>query len=190
VFVLTIVLALLLAILTLCFGATGLQRLLAHEFSWPWAPPLAALCQVVAVWVPELRQAALLATVGCIAAFCYANRRQAGLLIAGCGAGLNMLVMFANGGLMPVAPDQVLQAHGVAVRAGEQIVRSKNIALHDEQAVLAFLGDRIVLPGLHHVAIWSVGDFILIAGVALFLFTTMRGSRYAALRNATPNAAS
>ncbi|NJM07539.1 DUF5317 domain-containing protein [Candidatus Gracilibacteria bacterium] len=183
-FVLTIVLALLLAGFTLRFGTTGLQRLLDHRFAWAWAPPLAALAQVVGVCVPALRQPALLTTIALLMAFCYANRAQRGLLIAGCGAALNMIVMFANGGLMPVSPDQVLASHGVPVVAGVQVPLSKNIALYDDQAVLAFLGDRIVLPGLHHVAIWSLGDFVLIAGVTLFLFSTMRGSHHATLRSA------
>lgn len=184
-FVLTITLALLLGALTLRFGSAGLQRLMAHSFNWAWAPPLAALAQVVTVCVPMLRQPALLATAALIAAFCYANRAQWGLVVAGLGALLNMTVMFANGGLMPVAPAQVLRSHGLNVTAGEQIVLTKNIALHDEQAVLAFLGDRIVLPGLQHVAIWSFGDVVLIAGVTIFLFSIMRGSGNALLRPAS-----
>jgi len=158
---------------------------MVQRLVWWWAAPMAAAAQALGIFSQLLRPAAMSITLVLIAGFCITNRRHLGLLIAGVGAALNLLAMLANGGLMPVAPELVLQAHGVVVGAGQAVLFSKNVALSDDQALLALLGDRFLLPGpLQHLAIWSLGDFILIAGVALFLYTVMRGTAHDELRSA------
>lgn len=185
--VLTLVLTVILGGYSICFGAESLRRLTAQRLSWWWAAPLAAAVQALGIFGSQFRPAASGIALVLIAGFCVANWRHLGLLIAGIGAALNLVAMLANGGQMPVAPELVLQSHGFAAVEGQPVLFSKNIALGDDQAMFALLGDRFLLPGpLQHLAIWSLGDFILIAGVALYLYTVMRGTAtYDELRSAT-----
>lgn len=181
---LTLTLAVLMIGLVARYGRAGLRRLAQVQLRAGWLPVLAVGAQLIAVLVEPLRWPALVATAVLIAAFCLANRRL-GLLIAGAGAALNLLAMAANGGLMPIDPGLLERTYGVAVVADTQVGLSKNIARSDAEAPLAMLGDRFVLPGpLQSLAIWSIGDAILIGGVALTLHTIMRGRPHGGLRSA------
>ncbi len=90
-------------------------------------------------WLPSL---ALLPALW----FVWLNRRYAGLWLLAVGAGLNLLVMISNGGLMPIAPTS-LHALGPSAphgAVGTALALSKDRVLGDNVAHLAILDDRLI----------------------------------------------
>ena len=85
--------------------------------------------------------------------FLWANRRIPGLPLIGIGAGMNLLAILANGGVMPAAPAAPAAA-GLPVHVS---VFSNSVVVSG--ARLAFLGDVFAIPAswpLHNV--FSAGD--------------------------------
>lgn len=139
---------------------------------WPW---LGAGLVLQVAWVQLLSQAnatpALLRWMPALALlpalrFLWLNRGYRGLWVVAAGAGLNLLVMACNGGLMPIAPGKLHAQPIPAARAGTALALSKDRVLDDASAHLALLDDRLVLvvAGLHIAC--SLGD-ILVAGGCL-----------------------
>lgn len=103
-----------------------------------------------------------------ILVFILLNRRNRLLVIMGIGILLNALVIFANGGVMPVSI-KAMQAYGLNID-----VSSKGMyrAL-DNSTRLAFLGD--VIPGkfiIHF--IFSLGDIITAVGMMMYIIWGMK----------------
>lgn len=100
--------------------------------------------------------------------FAYANRKNKWLLLLGVGAILNAIVIFANGGVMPVNPDIVKSFgyHGDVALQGLYNLADGNTKLY-------FLADIIPIkypkPGIA-----SIGDITEILGVAIFIITEMK----------------
>jgi hypothetical protein len=113
-------------------------------------------------WLPSL---ALLAALR----FLWLNRQYRGLWLLALGAGLNLLVMAGNGGLMPISPPVVHALGGTHGAAGAALGFTKDRLLADGMARLAFLDDRLVwgVAGLHIAA--SLGDLLVTAGCLLTL---------------------
>jgi Family of unknown function (DUF5317) len=102
--------------------------------------------------------------------FLIANRHVRGLAVVALGAGLNVLAIAANGGVMP-ADAGALRIAGLAERAG---FNNSALLAHPH---LAFLGDVIPIPGPWPIGnVLSVGDLIIFAGAFLVLHLTC-GSR-------------
>ena len=60
---------------------------------------------------------------------------------------------------------------------GTSLLVSKGSVLNDDVASLAWLGDRLLLPGpLARLAAWSIGDVLLLVGVGRLLWHTMKGT--------------
>lgn len=103
--------------------------------------------------------------------FTYANRRNKWLLLLGIGAMLNAVVIFANGGVMPVRQEivKVFGYHGDVAMQGLYKLTDKNTKLY-------FLADIIPIrfpkPGIA-----SIGDITEILGMALFIITEMKNKR-------------
>lgn len=95
-----------------------------------------------------------------------ANRSLAGMLVVGFGLMLNALVIGANGGLMPQAPETHYVKHaGQTILTGQRVPRSKDVSLPREQTRLWWLSDILVTPrGLPVQAVLSLGDLVLAAG--------------------------
>lgn len=101
------------------------------------------------------------------------NRHLPGAKMFALGIGLNILVMGANGGWMPVTPETYAFIHperNIGLQAKPP--SSKNIILTRPDTHLWLLSDiiRIKLPW-RNTAI-SIGDALLIAGAAQFIFQT------------------
>jgi hypothetical protein len=96
-----------------------------------------------------------------------ANRRLRGMPIVALGAGLNLLVIVANGGFMPA--DRAAYAQlGMTI---EGYANTRFIA----DPVLGVLGDWIPLPAwLPGSNVISIGDVVIGVGMALVLATAMR----------------
>ena len=88
---------------------------------------------------------------------------------------LNFLVIFANGGFMPISPDtlkKLLPGQEVTWMVGQRLGYGKDIVLTPELTKLGFLSDRFVPPaiGNYHVA-FSLGDIFIAAGVLWLLWS-------------------
>jgi hypothetical protein len=117
-------------------------------------------------WVPVLLFAAHLLLVP----FLIRNLSFWGARMILVGLGLNLIVMAANGGLMPVAPSAVeaIGKHDLReLPLGDPIPGSKNVLLEPDQTHAQLLSDVIVLPipRPYRRAV-SLGDLVVFGGVA------------------------
>jgi MFS family permease len=171
--VLTLCLAIAIAAVPL-FG--GSLRRLAHlRFRSTWLLVLALGTQIVLFGAdgPQTPLRTLL-HVGSYAiafAFLWRNRSVRGLWLIGLGAGLNLIAILANGGVMPAAPHALATA-GLPVDAA---VFENSAALRDPN--LLVLGDIFALPAWIPAAnVFSVGDLLIVLGAAVTIHRTT-GSR-------------
>lgn len=95
------------------------------------------------------------------------NRTLPGLLLAAVGLLMNLTVITANGA-MPVSPDAVRAAGGDELEISEGALKHEAL---DDDTRLGFLGDIIPVPA---VGIWSAGDLVLAAGLALLTYKRTR----------------
>lgn len=132
---------------------------------WLWVGTLLAIAGVL------LRNAAVRTGWG-----------RAPWLIAALGAGLNLLVVFANGGYMPV-DTAALQASGVSSELAERPRYRRDVPV-DANTRLAGLADVVLDPGwLPKGGVLSVGDLVLVVGlVGWVLESTIQETRTRARR--------
>ncbi len=104
--------------------------------------------------------------------YVFFNRKHRWVLVVGLGLSLNLLVISANGGLMPVTPQAVDRAGLAAmvskVELDQAIPQSKDVLMSPGSARLAVLSDTVVLPhrlGKQRVA--SPGDVFAVVGLAI-----------------------
>src|ERR687885_775327 len=109
---------------------------LALQVLWVRVLSLHAASPVPLRWLPSL---ALLPALR----FLWLNRRYRGLWVLAIGAGLNLLVMVANGGLMPIAPSALHALGGPHKQAGAAVGVSKDRPLGGREAPPAVLDDRL-----------------------------------------------
>jgi Family of unknown function (DUF5317) len=132
----------------------------------PWALPAALAVQVLALDAPGvpgwLRRSLHVASYLVAGVFLVANRRLPGMALVGLGAAANLLVIAANGGVMPAAP-AALAAAGMPADPPEF---ENSAALADPR--LAFLGDVFAIPAGWPLAnVFSVGDVLIAAGAVV-----------------------
>jgi Family of unknown function (DUF5317) len=168
-----LIVAVIAGLLGLLFGGS-LEALVATRVRWLWLVYLGFAMQLVALaWSPEWLDgrselALLLATNAPITAFMALNFRLPGMLLAGIGLALNLLVISANGA-MPVATGAATGIERSVEDAG-----AKHEWLDDSTA-LPWLADVIPVPPIR--TILSLGDVLLITGVAYFVWAQMTRSR-------------
>lgn len=98
------------------------------------------------------------------------NLAQPWLPVVALGAALNLLVIIANGGLMPVDPAALATA-GLSPSPGGVFSNTAPLS----EAPLWFLGDILATPAwLPFANVLSVGDVLIGAGAAAWLATVMR----------------
>ena len=131
-----------------------------------FSSPLAA---VVGAWGPSLY---VVSTVAVLMAL-VVNLRQPGFWLIILGALANFAVIVANGGQMPAAPEAWLALNGVAAVPTTDF---SNSVLAGPDTVFPFLGDNYVLPRPFPLAnVFSIGDVLIGAGGALFIYQQMHG---------------
>lgn len=150
-----------------------LRRLAHIRLRHTWLVWLALADQVVVISVlPDmghLNNAAHLASYGLAALFAVLNFRSAGTWVVGVGGASNLAAIVANGGTMP-ASASALEASGWQAPPGH-FANSAVVA----EPRLAFLGDVFVTPSWLPVhSVFSLGDVVIVIGVAVFLFSTCR----------------
>ena len=149
-------------LVTVPLAGGRLTRLADIRIRAVWAVLLAAAIQVgISDVVPGgshwVHVALNIASYGLDAYFLFANRRLAGVPIVALGAGLNVLAITSNGGVMP-ASATALRIAGIDPRAGF------DNSAHLLHAHLAFLGDVIPVPGP-----WPIGNVLSIGDLTIFV---------------------
>jgi Family of unknown function (DUF5317) len=162
-------------VLSVPLAGGRLSRLADIRIRAVWAVLLAAAIQVgISDVAPGgshwLHVALNIASYMLDAYFLFANRRMTGVPIVAVGAGLNILAIATNGGVMP-ASASALRISGIDPRAGF------DNSAHLVHAHLAFLGDVIPVPGPWPIGnVLSVGDLTIFIG-ALIVLHSACGSR-------------
>lgn len=149
-----------------------------------WLAAASFVPQIVIFYLPATRAmtpqwlaagALMISLIGFLV-FAWLNRGVTGMPVLLGGLLLNLIVMAANGGWMPISPETASHlADGSAiahVSPGSRIGQ-KDVLLLPEQTRLGFLADRFLLPGWFQYAVaFSLGDIL----VALGAFWLLAGS--------------
>jgi len=150
------------------------------RFRVGWLAFVALLLQVLVVYLPfgntgtewSTQSLLLVGSYALLIGVVVANRELPGLWILGVGLALNLAVMIANGGFMPVAEETLRRAGllhlATSTESGARLLSSKDILLPREETRLWFLGDVFSLPAPLSTA-YSIGDILLAIG-AFILF--------------------
>ncbi len=106
------------------------------------------------------------------AALLLVNRHIPGIKLVVLGIVFNLVVVLANGGWMPITPDAAHYVHPErpAPEIGVRPVSSKNIVLLKEDTNLWILSDIIRVTAPWRRSAISIGDLLLLAGIAQFIF--------------------
>jgi hypothetical protein len=117
-----------------------------------------------------LAVAVMAATYAMLLWFVWANRRLPGLPLLGVGLLLNLVVMAANGGWMPITPEALARLGRLSWVTGRasphKVWSAKDIMLAQAQTRLWGLSDIFVLPAPFPVpTAFSVGDVLVALGV-------------------------
>jgi hypothetical protein len=99
--------------------------------------------------------------------FAWYNRRLSGFWLLGLGLLLNLAVISANGGLMPISPETLTIVHGeqAAEVINNRADGSKDIVLPTEEIRLEWLSDRFTVPEEWPIQFaFSLGDLFLALG--------------------------
>lgn len=166
-----------------------LRNLDALRLCKPWLIVLALLLQLVAfsplgVALGSTAAVALhIASYALLGWFVALNRARSGVVVAGAGMSLNLTAIAINNGYMPASASALARA-GITY-AGETY---NNSSVSGEGTRLAFLGDIFATPSWLPMAnVFSIGDILIVAGVALAVATAMRASSHAAQTEVPPS---
>src|SRR5512147_2416443 len=98
----------------------------------------------------HLAAAALVGSLLLLLIFAWINRELPGFWMLGLGLLLNLMVIAANGGLMPISPQAVTEllpnAPPGAWQIGERLGVGKDVVLRFEATRLWWLSDRFLVP--------------------------------------------
>jgi len=136
-----------------------------------------------------LASAILILSQAVLLIFVWNNRQHAGLLVLGFGLLLNLLVITANGGWMPILPDTVHLLRPDAApgswEVGARLGFGKDIVLNASETRLWWLSDRFFKPAwIFAPAAFSLGDVFISLGAFLFLTALgMEGQIYSIHNN-------
>jgi hypothetical protein len=105
--------------------------------------------------------------------FCIINFRQPAFWFLTTGLLLNLLVIVANGGFMPISPTNVAwlipQITDAAGLVGDRLGFGKDIILLENQTKLVFLSDYFRFEFLNQKIMYSIGDSFLAIGAFWYM---------------------
>ncbi|MEJ2208856.1 MAG: DUF5317 family protein [Anaerolineae bacterium] len=109
-----------------------------------------------------------------LAIFVWRNRRQPAIIVVGLGMALNLLVILANQGFMPIGPETLTRLRPEIAPdvwpIGGHPGSSKDIILAQGEIRLWPLSDLLVLPPpFPWPAAFSIGDLVVAAGIVILL---------------------
>jgi hypothetical protein len=164
----------------------GLSKWHRHPYRTPtlnhiWLVLVGFLPQFLVIYlgnhreaVPDwLAAASILTSQLLLLAFAWLNRRILGMWILIAGLVLNMSVMVANGGFMPINPDtagRIIGAERVASFELGSRIGYKDILLRETETRLGPLSDRFLPPAwLPYQVAFSLGDVFIAMGAFVIL---------------------
>lgn len=167
-------------------AGADLRRLASVRLCASWLIPLALGLQLVVfalpLHVPLLSDHVTVMHVASyvlLVVFTAVNVRSPGLPLAALGLLLNVTVIVANGGRMPVRL-AAWKATGYSTRALRSHGVYNNNVLGGHGTHLGFLGDVFPLPSwVPFASAFSIGDVLLVVGAAVFVYVTCRRERAA-----------
>ena len=168
-----------------------LSRLANLPLRAPWLALLGFGLQLYMIYSPtdmaqdflSLRTLALIGSYIILLVLIWLNRRLMGMLVIGLGLALNLAVMIANGGYMPITPDAV-KAIGFeyqleSAEIGSRLQDSKDVLLPREQTNLWILSDIFILPPPFPIpSVFSAGDVFLAIGAFILIYWTMHNRAF------------
>jgi len=164
-------------------------RLACVRVQWAWLAPFAFAIQFPSIFRPKpiaeglfsVQALAMILSYGLLLLFLWRNCHLFGVRLITAGLILNLLVMIANGGYMPITY-QALQKSGHAHLAlgnepGSRVRNSKDVLLPLSETHLWWLSDIFVIPRPAPItAVFSFGDMMIALGAFRFLYKHMRQS--------------
>ena len=116
------------------------------------------------------------------------NRRIPGAILFGAGLTLNLIVIIAFGGRMPVLLPGDIDPNSAVLAVLKGGLDPLHVALQHPQG-LWFLGDILAIPGFGgHASLVSIGDLLMAAGVAwLIIRCSQREPSLQAAYDASPS---
>ena len=157
----------------------------AHWNRRPYQPPelqhlwlvfVAFLPQFVVIYLPTTREAfpewlvagCLLASQTMLFGFAWLNRRILGMSILICGVALNLAVMAANSGFMPISPQtasRLVSEDRLSDIKPASRFGMKDILLHPQDTRFEWLADRFLPPDwFPYQVAFSLGDVFIALG--------------------------
>ena len=160
------------AVLGAVFGLlTGgkLTNLARIQFRWPWVVVAVIAVRAIVLITPlnsiegaQYLYAVALATI--VAWTAWHFNRVRGIWLISAGAALNLIVILANQGRMPVAPE-LATSMGGRTTVGQYTIMGS-------QTNLNILGDWIKLGPVPQA--YSLGDMLIAVGLAIVVFLAVR----------------
>ena len=143
--------------------------LLAFVLQWPLLQAPAGPVQRIGV-----QQVLFLLSHLLLLGFIWRNRQLPGIQIVGLGVVCNLLVIAANGGLMPITPETLVQINPGSNLAqwpiGAHYGHSKDIILLRAEIRLWALSDILVIPPpFPRPTAFSLGDLLIAVGIVVLL---------------------
>lgn len=165
-------------------ASIGRRAFIIPDLAEVWLVIVAFIPQWVIFFLPlgqgwasdEIAAAALIISQALLLLFAWLNRTLIAFWVLGLGLILNLLVIGANGGLMPISP-QTLQRAEInlpveELQIGKRVGTSKDVLLPTEQTRFEWLADRFVLPNrLPFNFAYSAGDILIAVGAFWLLWT-------------------
>jgi hypothetical protein len=151
---------------------------LLPAINYLWLAFVAFVPQLVAFYLPASRghlsdnwaSVSLVVSQVLLLLFAWTNRKLAGMWLLILGLALNLLVIIANGGYMPISPATAGHLVPAAVvnsmELGSRFGFGKDVLLLPESTHLVWLSDRFLLPEwLGHPVAFSLGDICVAIGI-------------------------
>lgn len=163
----------------------SLKRLADLQIRLAWLALFCLVLQVYVIYCPEdqldtqrvVQGTLMVLSYGILACVVWANRRITGMTVILLGVLLNLVVMAANGGFMPVSREAILATGTRTAQTlpaeGSRLSRSKDVLLSPEHARVWFLGDVIMAPSLPVPKVLSLGDLVVALGAFVLLQAAM-----------------
>ena len=149
-----------------------------------WLVFVAVVPQILTFFLPPTRElipdwlaaSVLVLSQAILLVFVWLNRAKPGFWALGLGLGMNLLVILANKGWMPISPATVSRlVTGAAHHSweiGQRLGYSKDIVLTIQETHLWWLSDIFLLPKWSPIQVaFSIGDVLIAMGTIWLLWT-------------------
>jgi len=163
-----------------------------------WLVLVFFLPQLLAFYLPSTRNlfpdhlvpASLVISQLGLLAFCTLNWRVAGMPVLTIGLLLNLAVILANGGFMPISTETVSRLvppdTASKLEIGERLGASKDILLAPDEIVFPWLADRFAPPDwIPYRFAFSVGDIFI--GLGAFILLAFPAGKAASIQKGSIN---